>query len=78
MSAATDIHAVTTAPASPLVPGTDLDQPMTIPEFCNWLKVTEDWLRVRLANFPGVIYESRNVIRIYPRAYIAARLKKSR
>ena len=59
------------APALNLV---DLDRPMTVGEFATWLGVHEGWVRKRLRLLPGVIIESREVVRIHPRTYLDGRL----
>ncbi len=44
---------------------TDLDRPMTIPEFARWIGVKQCWVRKRLRLLPGVIVESREVVRTH-------------
>lgn len=53
---------------------TDLDCLMTVKEFAAWLGVREGWVRKRLRLLPGVIFESRETIRIHPRTYLDRRL----
>lgn len=55
--------------------GTDLDRPMTLPEFARWLGVEEGWVRKRLRILPGVIIESREMVRVHPRTYLDLRLR---
>ncbi len=55
---------------------TDLDRPMTIPEFARWIGVKQCWVRRRLRLLPGVIVESREVVRIHPRTYLDGRLPR--
>jgi DNA-binding Lrp family transcriptional regulator len=56
----------------------ELDRPMTIAQFANWLGVEEGWVRKRLRILPGVIIESRETVRIHPRTYLDGRLKSYR
>lgn len=56
--------------------GTDLDRPMTLSEFAKWLGIGEGWVRKRLRLLPGVIRESREMVRVHPRTYLDARLRK--
>lgn len=53
-----------------------IDDAHTVGQFAQWLQVSEDWVRERLQTLPGVIHESREVVRIIPREYIAARTRK--
>lgn len=52
-----------------------IDDPLTVREFARWLGVSEDWVRRRQNRLPGVIEESREVVRFHPRTYIERRLK---
>lgn len=52
-----------------------IDTLMPPEDFARFLGVSLKWLRPRLATMPGVIQESREVIRIWPRAYMEARTK---
>lgn len=55
---------------------TELDPPMTIAQFADWLGVEESWVRKRLRLLPGVIIESRQTIRIHAPTYLDGRLKQ--
>ena len=55
----------------------NLDSLMTPKEFAEWIGQSERWVRARLGKLPGVIRESREVIRIHPRTYIEKRTKRS-
>jgi hypothetical protein len=54
----------------------DLDALLTVAQFAAWQQVPERTVRKRLASMPGVIQESRECVRIHPRTYLEARLKK--
>lgn len=53
----------------------DINRPMTPKQFAKWLDVSEDWVRSKLSILPGVIRESREIVRILPRAYLESRTK---
>ena len=55
----------------------DLDRPMTLAEFARWLGVEEGWVRRRLRLLPGVIIESREMVRVHARTYLETRLRRS-
>lgn len=48
----------------------NLDVPMTIAEFAEFLAVDVSWVRRRLSTLPGVIRHSRKMVRIHPRLYL--------
>lgn len=52
-----------------------IDDAHTPQQFAAWLQVSECWVRERLEKMPGVIRESREVVRIVPRYYIEGRVK---
>lgn len=56
----------------------DLDRPMTIGEFADWMGVHSSWVRARLRTLPGVIRHSRKMVRIYPRQYLEKTAKVGR
>ena len=64
--------------ATPAPTAIDLDRPMTVGEFATWLGVGEGWVRKRLRLLPGVIIESREMVRIHPRTYLDGRLVPNR
>jgi len=53
-----------------------LDALLTVEQFAAWQQAPEATVRKRLASMPGVIRESREFVRIHPRTYLEARLKK--
>lgn len=55
-----------------------IDSVLTPEGFAKWLGVSEDWVRERWNTLPGTITESREVKRIYLRAYVEARTNKQR
>ena len=56
----------------------NLDDLLTVEQFAAWQGIEESWVRKRLSKLPGVISESRKHIRIHPRTYLEARLKKTK
>ena len=48
----------------------NLDVPMTIEEFSEFLNVDVSWVRRRLRTLPGVIRHSRKMVRIHARTYL--------
>jgi len=48
----------------------NLDVPMTVSEFAEFLAVDPSWVRRRLSSLPGVIRHSRKMVRIHPRVYL--------
>ena len=63
-------------PAAVFAP-VNLDAQLTVEQFAAWQQVSERNVRRRLASMPGVIRESRELVRIHPRTYLDARLKRS-
>lgn len=59
-------------------PRLSLDDPHTPEQFAQWLQVSTQWVRDRITVIPGVIRESREVVRIIPRVYIEARTRTKR
>ena len=55
----------------------DLDALLTVAQFAAWQQVPERSVRRRLASMPGVIRESRELVRIHPRTYLEMRLRKT-
>jgi hypothetical protein len=49
---------------------------MTLSGFAKWLGIGEEWVRKRLRLLPGVIVESREMVRVHPMTYLDARLRK--
>jgi hypothetical protein len=64
------------APAALFAPE-NLEVQLTVAQFAAWQQVTERSVRRRLATMPGVIRESRELVRIHPRTYLESRLKKA-
>jgi hypothetical protein len=54
----------------------DMDSLLTPAQFAEWIGQSEVWVRKRLGILPGVIRESREVVRIHPRTYLERRTKK--
>ena len=54
----------------------NLDAMLTVEEFAGWQKVSAAWVRRRLARLPGVVREGRKHVRIHPRTYLEARLRR--
>jgi len=54
------------------------DRLLTPEQFAEWQQLPLATVRKRLATMPGVVRESRKCIRIHPRTYLEARLKKSK
>lgn len=59
-----------------LPPGKTEDSILTREEFRIWQGFTEGWLSKHIRRLPGVIRESKKVVRIHPRTYLERRLKK--
>lgn len=59
-------------------PAINLDDLLTVEQFAAWTQTPVATVRRRLSNLPGVIKESRESIRIHPRTYLDARLKKGK
>jgi len=53
-----------------------LDSLLTPEQFAVWQQMPLATVRKKLAKMPGVIRESRKCIRIHPRTYLEARLKR--
>lgn len=56
----------------------NLDDLLTVDQFAQWQQKPIKEVRKRLASMPGVVRESREWVRIHPRTYLEARLKKAR
>ena len=54
----------------------NLDALLTVEQFAAWQQVPERNVRRRLASMPGVIRETRELVRIHPRTYLESRLKR--
>ncbi len=54
----------------------NLDDLLTPEQFSEWQQVSLATVRKRLAAMPGVIWESRECVRIHPRSYLEGRLKR--
>ena len=52
-----------------------IDDAHTPEQFAQWLGVSEGWVRRRLPTLPGVIRESRKIVRIIPRVYLEKRTR---
>lgn len=55
--------------------GMTVDDPHDVEQFAGWLGVSTKSVRKRLHNMPGVIRESRQLVRIVPRRYTEGRAK---
>lgn len=55
----------------------DLDALLTVAQFAAWQQTPERSVRRRLASMPGVIRETRELVRIHPRTYLEKRLHKT-
>jgi hypothetical protein len=56
----------------------NLDDLLTVEQFAKWQGCAVSWVTKRLTTLPGVIQESRKHVRIHPRTYLEARLKKNK
>lgn len=55
--------------------GFDMDSMLTPAQFCTWQNVSRQWFSSRLRLLPGVCKHSRQMVRIHPRTYLAAKPK---
>lgn len=55
--------------------GYGLDSMLTPEQFCIWQKVGRDWFAARKDKLPGVIWHSREMVRIHPRTYLEKSVK---
>jgi hypothetical protein len=58
--------------------GYTLDSLITLEQFAVWRQVAECTVRSRVPTMPGVIAESRLDIRVHPRTYLEAKLRRWR
>lgn len=58
--------------------GATLDTLLTRQEFCIWQRCGRNWFTARKSTLPGVIIQSRDMVRIHPRTYLEKSMKGTR